>query len=264
MSVLLSIYSWLVNAILILVWLPLMAVVRVFDRDPARYSTGRWFRRLGATMTRANPFWKIQVTGKVPDDPRNPYVVVCNHQSFADIPIISLLPWEMKWVGKAELWRVPVIGWQMRLAGDIPVDRKDRRSRVNALIKARDYLHKRCSVIFFPEGTRSRDGRVGKFNEGACGLAIKEDLPVLVLAIEGTSDALPKSSWVFARSGSIRLRIVGEVWPGDPGFADAKSLTEKVRGLIVEQVAEWRGCPAEDVDSTAASREEVTGSAEHS
>ncbi|MBT8401452.1 MAG: 1-acyl-sn-glycerol-3-phosphate acyltransferase [Rhodothermia bacterium] len=256
MSVLLSIYSWLVNALLILIWLPLMALVRIFDRDPAHYATGRMFRRLGATMTKANPFWKIDVSGKVPDNPRNPYVVICNHQSFADIPIVSLLPWEMKWVGKAELWRIPVIGWLMRLAGDIPVDRKDRRSRVNVLIKAREYLHKKCSVIFFPEGTRSKDGRVGRFNEGGLGLAIKEKLPVLVLALDGTSDALPKSSWVFSRSGSIRLTIVGEIWPDDYAGMDARTLTGHVRGMIVARLAEWRGCQPEDVDAmlTAGSR----------
>ena len=257
MSVLLSIYSWLVNGLLILVWLPLLAVVRLFDRDPAHYVTGRWFRRLGAIMTRANPFWKIEVSGEMPENPRNPYVIVCNHQSMADIPIISLLPWEMKWVGKAELFRLPIIGWQMRLAGDIPLDRKNRRSRVSVLIRAREYLHNRCPVIFFPEGTRSRDGRVGAFNEGALGLALKEGIPVLVLALDGTRDALPKSSWVFSQSGLIRLKVVGEIWPSAVKEADARSLTERARGMIIDQLASWRGCPAEEIDALAASGSSV-------
>ena len=125
---------WAANGVLILVWLPLMAVVRLFDRDPAYYVTGRLFRKLGDAMTRVNPLWRVHVEGDFPTDPRRPYVVVSNHQSHADIPVISRLPWEMKWVAKAELFRLPVVGWLLRMAGDIAVDRRDPRSRARVLI----------------------------------------------------------------------------------------------------------------------------------
>ena len=77
------------------------------------------------------------MTGDLPADPRHPYVVVSNHQSNADIPLISRLPWEMKWVAKKELFDVPVLGWEMLLAGDIPVDRRDAESRAPVLVRAR-------------------------------------------------------------------------------------------------------------------------------
>jgi len=100
-----------------------MALRRLFDRDPVRYRTGYLFRRLGKALTRINPSWRLHISGETIENPRRPYVVVSNHQSLADIPLISNLPWEMKWMGKVELFKLPVIGWMMRLAGDVSVDR---------------------------------------------------------------------------------------------------------------------------------------------
>jgi len=106
-----------------------MAITNLFDRDPGKYATGRQFRRLGYLMVAVNPVWKVVISGNYPEDLRNPYVVVCNHQSLADIPFVSRLPWDMKWVGKAALFEIPILGWMMKVARDIPVRRDDRRSQ---------------------------------------------------------------------------------------------------------------------------------------
>ena len=148
-----SFVTWFTTAILILAWLPLMVISRLFDHDPVRYRTGYLFRKLGNALTMANPAWRLHISGEKVSDPRRPYVVVSNHQSLADIPLISNLPWEMKWMGKAELFTIPVIGWMMQLSGDISVDRKSARSGALALIRAQRYLEQKCSVIIFPEGT---------------------------------------------------------------------------------------------------------------
>jgi 1-acyl-sn-glycerol-3-phosphate acyltransferase len=245
-----SAYVWVAISFLIVIWLPLLTLLRITDRDPARYRTGRWFRRLGVAMTRVNPFWTIEISGVMPENPRRPYVVICNHQSLADIPVVSLFPWEMKWVGKAELWRIPIIGWMMRLAGDIPVKRGDARDGAHALVKARDYLRKKCSVIFFPEGTRSKDGRVRKFNEGAFGLAIREQVPILVLALDGTLEALPRNSWKFSGTGLMRAAVVGEIETTGYDRGDAGRLAADVRGMILEQLARWRGIAETELDGS--------------
>jgi 1-acyl-sn-glycerol-3-phosphate acyltransferase len=250
MRTLASLWTWFAMITLIVIWLPLLALIRLFDRDPARYRTGRWFRRLGATMTGVNPAWTIMIDGKYPSNPRNPYVVVSNHQSHADIPVISRLPWEMKWVAKAELFRLPFVGWLMRLAGDIPVNREDGRSRAGVLVLARSILKDKCSVMFFPEGTRSRDGRVLRFNEGAFRLAIKEQVPILPLALDGTQNALPKNNWRFGQADHIRLRILPEVPTEGLTGADVELLRDRVRTMIVEQIAVWRGTAPEEVDAT--------------
>ena len=246
-----SVWVWTATAALVLFALPAMALVRLFDRDPARYRTGRLFRWIGATASRTNARWHVDLSGEQPRDPRRPYVVVSNHQSLADIPVISRLPWEMKWVVKAELFKLPIFGWLMRLSGDIPVNRRDARSRARVMDLARGYLRKRCSVMFFPEGTRSRDGRVLRFASGAFRLAIEEGVPVLPLALDGTREALPKHSWTFDTDVYAHLKVLPPVPTDDLTPDDADALRERVRDQIVEQIAAWRGADADAVDAQA-------------
>ena len=252
MKKLLSLYIWASIGLLVLAWLPLLALVRLFDRDPAHYATGRVFRKVGDAITRVNPLWNVEVDGTFPDNPRQPFVVVSNHQSHADVPVISRLPWEMKWVAKAELFKIPVAGWLMRLAGDIAVDRNDSRSRVKVLIAAKQYLEDRCSVIFFPEGTRSRDGRVRSFQTGAFRLAIDAGVPILPLAVDGTRNALPKYGWVFGPAIRARLRVLPPISTDGLGRGDVDALAEQVRQAIIAQIAAWRGVNPADVDALAA------------
>jgi 1-acyl-sn-glycerol-3-phosphate acyltransferase len=248
-STLKSAWIWFAVTAVIVLWLPLLSVIRLFDRDPARYRTGRWFRRLGVALTLINPAWRLTLSGATIADPRNPYVVVSNHQSLADIPLISHVPWEMKWVAKEELFRVPFVGWMMKLAGDIPLNRKSARSGARALLQASRYLQKRCSVMFFPEGTRSPDGRVGRFNDGAFHLAIRSGVPILPLAVDGSSQCLPKSSWRFGRRQDIRLHILPPVATEGLTAGDASALRDTVRRQIIGTVAAWRGVAEDVVDS---------------
>ena len=244
-----SIWIWSAVSLLILLWLPLVALVRLFDRDPVHYRTGFTFRRLGVVMTKVNPTWKLVVSGEKIANPRNPYVIVSNHQSFADIPLISHLSWEMKWVAKRELFKLPVVGWMLRLAGDIPLDRQDRRSGARMLLAASKYLAQKCSVIFFPEGTRSPDGRVGRFNDGAFALAVRAQVPILPIVVEGSSDCLPKRSWKFGAVQTIRLRVLSPIDTAGLSMDDVPILRDKVRELVVTQIAEWRGVERSAVDS---------------
>jgi 1-acyl-sn-glycerol-3-phosphate acyltransferase len=153
----LSLWAWLVLVVCILLWFPLMLalllVTAPFDRG--RYITGYLFRRIGPVMATLNPLWRFRYSGRLPADPRRPYVVVSNHESFADILLISHLPWEMKWLSKAELFRIPVMGWLMWIAGDIPVKRGFGPSAAEAMERCREVLRRRVSVMIFPEGTPS-------------------------------------------------------------------------------------------------------------
>ena len=120
-----------------------------------------------------------------PADVRNPYLVVSNHQSLADIPILSRLPWDMKWVGKKSLFDLPVLGWMMFLARDIPVDRTNRRSRAQVFLESRDRLENKVSVIIFPEGTRVKSGDIRSFESGTSMIALKNKAPVIPVYIKG-------------------------------------------------------------------------------
>ena len=226
---------------LTLVWYPIMLVRRLFDRDPVRYATGRLFRDLGATVTKVNPLWKVKILGadKV-SNPRLPYVVVSNHQSMADIPILSLLPWEMKWMAKKELFETPLIGWELKLAGDISVDRANPRSAVQSIRKGMWYLENKCSVMVFPEGTRSLDGEVQDFHDGAFRLAIEAGVPVLPIVVEGTFGCLPKKSWKFGSAKGITLNVLDQIDTNGMTRGDVGMLRDRTRDLIVGKLASLR------------------------
>ncbi len=243
-----SLLTWISVVLLIIFWLPLLVASRLLDRDPVRYRTGFLFRRLGKAMTRLNPAWKLHISGDMISNPRNPYVVVCNHQSLADIPLISNLPWEMKWMGKKELFDLPVIGWMMKLSGDIPVDRKSARSGVLAFSKARHCLEQKCSVMMFPEGTRTSDGRVRQFSDGAFHLAIAAGVPVLPLVIEGSRDCIPKNSWRFGKPADVFLKVLSPVDTSPFTLTEVSRLRDSVRSAIIDQIAEWRSLPPSAVD----------------
>jgi len=245
-----SLYAWTGITILVLIMLPIVALVRLFDRDPVHYRTGYVFRKMGSWLTKVNPAWKVTLTGAEQiKNPRNPYVVVSNHQSMADIPCISYVPWEMKWVSKTAVFKVPLAGLLLRLAGDIPVNRSDKDSRGSVYGKARSVLDQKCSMMFFAEGTRSKDTKVLPFHDGAFKLAIDAQVPILPLAIDGSHDCLPKHSWLFTKNSKVQIEVMPPLKTQGMTQKDLPALRNLVRNTIMDQLAKWRGVSRIEVDS---------------
>ena len=236
---LVSIWVWLVLVGCIVLWLPLMALARLFtiSTDKGRYAVGYLFRQIPVVVAGLNPLWRFRTTGTMPADPRRPYVVVSNHESFVDILLISHLPWEMKWLSKAELFRIPILGWLLRLAGDIPIKRGFGPSAIEAIARCREALANRVSVMIFPEGTRSNTDELLPFKDGAFRLAIDAGVPILPLVVHGTSTALPKHDWRFGRSTAV-VRVLEPIETAGLGTADVAALKDRVRRLIVDTRAE--------------------------
>ena len=241
MTRILSGLIWAALAVLVIVWTPLMAIAYALTvpRDPGRYFVGRMFRIAAMIGVAINPLWRFRTSGVRIDDPRRPYVVVSNHESYADIFLISHLPWEMKWLSKDTIFRVPFMGWMMRMAGDIEVVRKDTMSRAKALEGMRDRLHKRVSVMIFPEGTRSPTDQLLPFRDGAFRLAIEEGAPVLPLVVAGTRDAMAKHSFVFNRARA-EVRVLQPIETTGLTVDDAPALRERVQAVITEARAQLR------------------------
>jgi 1-acyl-sn-glycerol-3-phosphate acyltransferase len=238
-SVLRATWIWTASAMLILFWTPLLGVVRLFDHEPRRLRTGRWFRKLGRALAAVNP-WRIHISGGENLHSDQVYVVVSNHQSLADIPVISHLKLDTKWLAKAELFRLPLVGWMLRMAGDVPVERSDRRKRAQASLRCARYLRQRCSVVFFPEGTRSPDTQVQPFNEGPFRLAIRERVPILPLVVDGSAAALPRHSWIFGKTQDIYLRILEAVSVDGWDIKQVAALRDAVRQRIVDELDRLR------------------------
>lgn len=239
-----SIWIWTASAALVLFWAPLLGMVRLFDRDPRRLRTGRWFRRLGRVLAKVNP-WRIQISGLENLNANQVYVIVSNHQSLADIPAIAHLKVDTKWLAKAELFQLPVVGWMLRMAGDVPIERSNCRNSAKALLQCTRYLRRHCSVVFFPEGTRSPDGQVLPFNEGPFQLAIREQVQILPLVVEGSGIALPRSSWIFGRTQNIYLRILETVSVDGWNIKQSAALRDDVRQRIVDELDRMRGVARE-------------------
>ena len=232
---------WLSMGLVALVWLPLLTLVFLVTApfDPGRYAAGWWFRRAAVVAVALNPLWRFRTSGVRIRDPRRPYVAVSNHESIADILLISHLPWEMKWLSKDSIFRLPMMGWMMRMAGDIPVRRSEVRSRAEALHGLRDRLGKRVSGMGMPEGTRSKSDELLPFRDGAFRVAIEAGLPVLPIALAGTRDALAKGSWLFNRARA-EVRVLAPIETRDLTIAELPRLRDEVRSRITEARAQLR------------------------
>ena len=240
MRVIRSVWIWTAGGLLIATWTLFVAIVRVFDRDPLRLKTARMFRSLGPVIAKVNP-WRLHITGVDTFDRSRVYVIVSNHQSLADIPLVAHIRFDAKWLAKAELFRVPFVGWMMSMSADVPVIRSDRRKAAHALLQCARYLRQGCSMVFFPEGTRSRDGAVLPFNDGPFQLAIRERVPVLPVVLDGSRDALPRNSWLFGEKLDIHLRVLQPVPVDGFDVKDAAVLREKVRGTMIDELQRIRG-----------------------
>lgn len=196
-AALLGIWTWLAFALIsglgYLICLPLFLITAPFD--PRRRIIGGAIRLVGRLMCAATPAWgfHVELLESAPRPGRT--VCVSNHCSNIDPFLLAHLPWEMKYLAKSALFRVPFVGWGMTLAGDIRLVRGSARSVRMAMAQAGRYLRQGMPVLIFPEGTRSSTGHLLPFKDGAFRLAIEHQADILPIGIVGTAEALRRGDW---------------------------------------------------------------------
>lgn len=191
-----SFYKWLIfipvlglstfvcgMSVVALVWFVRpKTLANIFARSWARINS--WFTPM-----------LVRVEGRHHIDPRQSYVIVSNHQSQYDIFVLyGWLGIDFKWVMKQELRNIPVIGVACDKLGHIYVDRSNREAAMTSIGAAKSRITDGTSVLFFPEGTRSRDGRLRSFKKGAFYVALDLQLPLLPITINGTRQILPSDT----------------------------------------------------------------------
>ena len=149
---------------------------------------------------------RLEVSGLERIEKKTSYVFMCNHLSAVDGPLLFILiPQSIRVILKKEAFRIPVIGLAMRLVGFIPVDRKGLRGGKKSIDRAtRTIKEKGYSFLIFPEGTRSRDGKLQLFKRGGFFLALNSQVPVAPVSIQGTFELMPKKSF-FIKKGNVRV-----------------------------------------------------------
>jgi 1-acyl-sn-glycerol-3-phosphate acyltransferase len=185
-----------------------------------------------------NPAWQIRITGRERIRSGIAYVMVANHQSFLDILLLFRVFAHFKWVSKAEMFRIPLIGWNMALNRYVKLRRGNPASIAAMMRACEDHLANGSSVMIFPEGTRSADGRLKAFKHGAFTLAKAARAPILPIVIEGTANALPKHGFVLRGRHAIRIRIQEPIAPESFAELDVEALTERVHELFARELGE--------------------------
>jgi len=182
------------------------------------------------------PAWSVTIKGREKIKKNECYVIVSNHQSQLDILVAFRIFFPFKWVSKTEVFRLPFIGWNMVLNRYIKLKRGDKKSITKMMKDCEKTLSEGNSIYLFPEGTRSKTGQLRSFKPGAFILAHKMKRSILVIAISGTQNALPKHSLKFHGSHDILIQVVDEI--PYTAFKDLSvdETSEMVRTMIANHI----------------------------
>lgn len=233
MSFLTSLYHttkfWLVITILSIVLGSAAIVAGLFDRSgdsSHRIGSlwGRWLCNLNGIG--------VAVQGLEHIDRSRAQIFIANHQSFFDIFALSgFLPVQMRWVAKSSLFNIPFLGWAMKSAGYVSVDRGDRKKAYQAFMNTIEKLKEGASVVIFPEGTRSEDGTIGPFKKGSHLLAVRSQAPMVPVTILGSGSIIKKGSGVI-RPHPIRIFLAPPILLDQNPDAREEDILNQIRDTI--------------------------------
>jgi 1-acyl-sn-glycerol-3-phosphate acyltransferase len=234
MDIFKSIIVWITGLCFMGVFFPLTFIIWLivlpFDRQ--RFIM-HWLLVYQAIMVSALiPVRKIEIEGREKAERGTTYVIIANHQSILDILLINCLRYRFKWISKIENISVPVLGWYLRMAGYITVNRGNDESKTEMLEKSYQCLKQGISIMIFPEGTRSPDGEIGFYKRGAFQLAIQAGVPILPVVIDGTTDILPKHGLKLGSGHRVRIKVLDPVKPSSFGTDNPDDLAGEMHLLM--------------------------------
>jgi len=175
----------------------------------------------------------VEVTGQENIPPNTPLIFMANHQSNFDIlALLACIPVQFRWLSKKEVFYIPVMGHAMKRAGYISIDRENRTKAIRGLDEAAQKIKNGKAVMTFPEGTRSRDGKIRPFKKGMFYLAIKSGVPIIPLSIRGSRAIMPRKS-LRIHPGKITMIIGKPIDVKEYSIENRDELMTKVRNVII-------------------------------
>ena len=244
MLYLVSVYHIILFIAVSLVFFPPAAFLRFF--------TGWFDRRLvmlhvlssvwASCYTWLSPIWSVAITGRNNADRKKAYMIVCNHQSLLDIPVIYRVFLHFKWVSKASLFKLPFIGWNLWLNRHVKLERTSATSQRKMFRQCAEHIQNGSSIIIFPEGTRSRNGELRDFKEGAFLLALKQKIDILPIVLDGSYKALPEKGFFPNKKQKIILNILPPVPCESFKDMNTRQLSNHIHAIIADELNRIRTC----------------------
>jgi 1-acyl-sn-glycerol-3-phosphate acyltransferase len=242
MSYLVSIYLFFIFVAVSLVFFPIAVILRVFTI---------WFDRRLAILhivssvwascyTWLSPIWSVAITGRENVDRNKAYMMVCNHQSMLDIPVIYRIFFHFKWVAKASLFKTPIIGWNLWLNRHIKIERSSTKSQRKMLRKCAEHIQNGSSVMIFPEGTRSRTGDLGAFKEGAFLIALQQKIDIVPIVLDGSAGAFLQKGFFPYKKRKIYLHILPPVPYETIKDMGVRQVSGHIRAMISDELTRMR------------------------
>ncbi len=200
------------------------------------YRLSMWVVRMGLKLGGV----RFEIVGRERLSPSQSYIFMANHVSNLDPPLlIPMLPKRTSVLVKKELFRIPILGFAMRVAHLVPVDRRNRDAAIASVRAAAEVINLGLDMTIYPEGTRSRDGRLLPFKKGPFYLAMETGCPIVPVTIVGTYEIWPKSNFLMQPDKAVaKLVFHNPIWPKD--FQDRDALIAAVRDAIAGALPEER------------------------
>jgi 1-acyl-sn-glycerol-3-phosphate acyltransferase len=199
-----SIIAWTGGVVNTIFWGTLSLIFSLFDSSgKLQHLCSRWWSRINLKISGT----RVEVGGLENVIKDGPQIFASNHQSIYDILMLAgYLPMQFRWLAKRELFNIPFMGWHMSRMGYIKIDRSNMRQAALSFRKAAEKIKNGVSVVIFPEGTRSTDGKLQPFKSGLFSLAIHSGVPIIPVSINGSKDIIKKGSLRVNR-GKITMLI---------------------------------------------------------
>lgn len=237
LSSLFSFYLWAVVVSVTLLISSLIILSYPFALfDPDRRLAHGLGTLWGKLLIWLNPFWRLEIVGARNLRKKTGYVIISNHSSLADIVCLFTLGHNFKWLAKKSLFQIPFFGWAMQVMRYVPLERGRHGSIRDSYREALAWLRKNISVLIFPEGTRSRTGKMGRFKSGAFRLAIESGRSILPIVLAGTQNVISKGGAAFGKPGKAVLSILPPIETKGFQTKDEETLKERVETLMREEL----------------------------